>query len=62
MQSITINIKNAQLAERVYWFLDHLKDDGLEIISREDMEDIKALWATRGEDSVSFEEYLKNEN
>ena len=36
MQSITINIKNDQLADKVTWLLDHFKNDGLEIIAKED--------------------------
>ena len=62
MQSITININNDKLAEKVNWFLDHLKNDGLEIVSKEDFDDLKLLKATRGEKSISFDEYLKNEN
>jgi len=62
MQSLTINIKNETLVEKVIWLLDHFKNDGLEIISKEDIEDLKLLSATRNEDSISFEEYLKNAN
>ncbi len=62
MQSITINISNDKLVEKVMWFLNLLKKDGLEIISREDMDDLKLLKATRNEESVPFEEYIKNEN
>ncbi len=42
--------------------LEHFKDEGLEIVSKEDMDDLKLLKATRNEDSVTFDEYLKNEN
>ncbi|OHE15449.1 MAG: hypothetical protein A2540_08200 [Sulfurimonas sp. RIFOXYD2_FULL_37_8] len=62
MQSLTINIKNETLVEKVIWLLDHFKNDGLEIISKEDIEDLKLLSATRNEESISFEEYLKNAN
>jgi len=62
MQSITINIKNEQLVDKVLWFLDHLKNDGLEIISIEDIDDLKLLKATREEKSIPFNEYLENEN
>ncbi len=62
MQSLTINIKNETLVEKVIWLLDHFKNDGLEIISKEDIEDLKLLSATRNEESMSFEEYLKNAN
>ena len=62
MQSITINIKNEQLVDKVLWFLDHLKNDGLEIISIEDIDDLKLLKATREEKSIPFNEYLENAN
>ena len=59
MQSMTINIANDQIAEKVRWLLEHFKQDGVEIISLEDLEDLKALKATREEESVDFDEYLK---
>jgi len=62
MQSITINIKNDQLVDKVTWLLDHFKNDGLEIISKEDLDDLKSLIETRNEESISFEDYLNNEN
>lgn len=62
MHTITININNDQLAEKVNWFLEHLKNDGLEIVSKEDSEDLKLLIATRGEETTSFETFLKNGN
>lgn len=62
MQSLTINIKNETLVEKVIWLLDHFKNDGLEIVSKEDIQDLKLLSATRNEEHISFEEYLKNAN
>ena len=62
MQTITVNINNDKLAEKVNRFLDHLKNYGLEIVSKEDLDDLKLLKSTREEKSVSFDEYLKNEN
>ncbi|MCK5663941.1 MAG: hypothetical protein KAI17_10660 [Thiotrichaceae bacterium] len=62
MQSITININNDKLADKVTWLLEHFKNDGLEIVSIDDMSDLKLLKATRNEDSVSFDEYLNNED
>jgi hypothetical protein len=62
MQTLTINIKNDSLAEKVLWLLEHFKSEGLEISSKEDIEDLKLLKETRDEDSISFEEYLKNED
>lgn len=62
MQTLTINIQNETLTEKVLWLLEHFKNDGLEISSKEDIDDLKLLKATRGEETVSFESYLKNEN
>ena len=62
MQTLTINIANDTLVDKVMWLLEHFKNDGLEIVSKEDIEDIKLLKATRNEETISFEEYLKNEN
>ena len=41
--------------------LNHFKEDGLKIVSTEDLDDLKALKATRSEETISFDEYLKNE-
>lgn len=62
MKSITINISNDNLVDKVTWLLDHFKNDGLEIVSSEDVEDLNLLRNTRHDDSISFEEYLQNEN
>ena len=62
MQTLTINIANDTLLDKVMWLLEHFKNDGLEIVSKEDIEDLKLLKATREEATLSFEEYLKNEN
>ena len=62
MQTLTINIQNETLTEKVLWMLEHFKSDGLEISSKEDIEDLKLLKSTRNEETVSFENYLKNES
>lgn len=62
MQSIMININADKLADKVTWLLEHFKNDGVEIVSKEDMDNLKLLKATRNEDSIPFDEYLKNEN
>jgi len=62
MQTITINIRNEKLANKVLRFLEHLKHDGLEIVSKEDIDDLKLLKLTRDEETISFDEYMKNEN
>ena len=62
MQSITININDDKLVDKITWLLEHFKSDELEIVSIEDMDDLKLLKASRNEGSISFDEYLKNEN
>ena len=62
MKSITININNDKLANKVIKLLKSFRNEGLEIVSKEDMNDLKLLKATRNEESVSFDEYLENEN
>jgi len=62
MQTLTINIKESKTSEKVLWFLKHLEKDGVEIVSQEDLNDLKLTIATRNEPHISFEEYLKNEN
>jgi len=59
MKTITININDEKLADKVTWLLEHLKKDGLEIVSKEDLDDLKLLKATRKEKAVPFDEYLK---
>ena len=50
------------LADKVRWLLENFKNEGLEIVSKEDAYDLKLLRATRSEESIAFDEYLKNEN
>ncbi len=60
MRSITINIKDEQLADKVLWFLERFQSDELEIVSKEDMDDLKLLKATRNDETIPFADYLKN--
>ena len=62
MKTLTINITNDTLVDKLMWLLEHFKNDILEIVSQEDIEDLKLLQATREEDTISFEKYLKNKN
>ena len=62
MKSLVINIKDDTIVDKVLWLLDHFKDDGLEVVSKEDMEDLKLLKETRNDEKINFEDYLKNEN
>ena len=62
MKTLNINVNNDKLMRKVIRFLEHYKKDGLEIVSKEDLEDLKHLKTTRNEESIPFVEYLKNEN
>ena len=62
MKSLVINIKDDTIVDKVLWMLEHFKNDGLEIVSKEDMEDLKLLKETRNEEKINFEDYLKNAN
>ena len=56
MKSITINFKSDSIAEKVLVILEQLRTEGLEIVLKEDLDDLKHLKATRRDKSVSFEE------
>jgi hypothetical protein len=60
MQSITINIDNDKLADKITWLLEHFQGEGLEIVSKEDMDDLKLLKVTRSDDSISFDDYMRH--
>ena len=62
MNSFVINIKDESLKDKVLWLLEHFKNDGLEIVSKEDLDDLKLLKASREDETIDFEENLKNEN
>ncbi|HID50915.1 MAG TPA: hypothetical protein EYP41_02615 [Anaerolineae bacterium] len=61
MESIIINIKDRQLADKILWLLEHFQEDGLEIISQEDWDDLQLLKATRSETTIPFDDYLEAE-
>jgi hypothetical protein len=62
MQTLNINVNNDQLLRKVIRYLEQFKKDGLEIVSKEDLDDLKLLKSTRNEESISFGKYLKNED
>jgi len=63
MHTLTINIKDNSLLEKFLWLLDHFKQEkGIEILIDKDAKDLQLIKKTRDEESISFEEYLKNEN
>jgi len=62
MHTLAINIKDKSTSNKILSLLNHFNKDEVEIIEQEDLYDLKLLSATRSESSISFEEYLKNEN
>ncbi len=62
MQVLTISTKNKATKDKIIWFLKHLENEGVDIISQEDIEDLKLLAETRKEKSIPFSEYLINED
>ncbi|NKQ37104.1 MAG: hypothetical protein HF973_16005 [Chloroflexi bacterium] len=61
MESIIISIKDRRLADKILWLLEHFQEDGLEIISQEDWDDLQLLKATRSETTIPFDDYLEAE-
>ncbi len=61
MHTITINVKNKDVFQKINNFINTLKDE-VEIVSQEDIEDLKLLAETRNEESIPFEKFIKNEN
>ncbi len=62
MEILTISIQTQDLKDKIISFLKQIENQGVEILSQEDIEDYRLLAATRNEQSISFAEYLKNEN
>lgn len=62
MQTLTIAIKNKDTGDKIKWFLKLLESEGVEIMNQDDFEDLKLLALTRNDESISFSEYLKNED
>jgi len=62
MQTITINIKNDSIAEKILCLLEHFRGDEVEISKKEVLSDLELLQETRDEESISFEKYLEDEN
>jgi hypothetical protein len=62
MQTLNINIKDKETSDKLLWLLKHFNKNEIEILEQNDLIDLKLLSATRQEESIPFEEYLKNEN
>ena len=62
MQILTISVQTSDIRDEILSFLKQIENQGVEILSQEDTDDYRLLAATRNEQSISFTEYLKNEN
>ncbi len=62
MQILTISVQTSDIRDKILSFLKQIENQGVEILSQEDTDDYRLLAATRNEQSISFAEYLKNEN
>jgi hypothetical protein len=62
MQILTISVQTSDIRDKILSFLKQIENQGVEILSQEDTDDYRLLAATRNEPSISFAEYLKNEN
>ncbi|WP_198305939.1 hypothetical protein [Arcobacter vandammei] len=62
MKSLVINVKDDSLMNKLIQLLNNFKKDEIEIVSKEDLDDLKLIKDTRDDEIIDFEEYLKNEN
>ena len=62
MQTLTVNIQDDIVLDKVISLLEPLKNDGVEIVSQEDLSDLKLLKATRDEETISLESYLNSKH
>jgi len=68
MTMLTVKIENDSIADKIKWLLQHFTkdgvqvfDDSIETIAKDD-QDYNLLKQSKGEERVSFNDYLKNEN
>jgi len=52
MHSLILNIENKEFMDKVLWMLKRFEKDGVEIASREDVEDWRMLKDTRSETTI----------
>ncbi|SLM32788.1 conserved hypothetical protein [Desulfamplus magnetovallimortis] len=62
METVTLKITNDAVFEKILWLLNHIKEDGVEIVIGSEAKDLELLKATRDDESIPFDEYLKNED
>ncbi len=62
METLALNIHNEHIKEEIIQFLQKFKSKDLEFTYIDDVADLRLLQQTRHEATISFDEYLKNEN
>lgn len=60
MESIALTIYNDKIKQEIFDFLKKFPSDELELTSIEDAEDLQLLQKTRGEEAISFSDYMNN--
>ena len=58
---LTLNIKNNSTFEKLIWFLEHLKSDGVEIVNPSNLKDKSNLIDTNKSETFQKLEKLKKE-
>ena len=61
MRTLQINIHNDSIMQKILWLLEHFKSDGVEVLTDEDLEDIR-LYDEAIKDkneTIPFEQALK---
>ena len=54
MQTITLNVADNKITEKLLWVLERFKKDGVEISSVEDIEDLKLIYEAKKEGGVNI--------
>ncbi len=64
MQTITLNVADNKITEKLLWVLEHFKKDGVEISSVEDVEDLKLIYEAKKEGgaNIPLEAVLKEKS
>lgn len=61
MRTLQINVYNDSILQKILWLLEHFKADGVEVLTDEDIEDIRLYDEAKKDKSeiIPFEQALK---
>jgi hypothetical protein len=62
MESIALAIHDEKIRQEIVDFLKKFSDQEVELMSMEDVEDLRLLQKTRSEETMLFSDYLKSAN